>query len=164
MAVLEVGLGDAWTPQTSSYPGYRLLRTSVLTIRPSWATPFASIAYEKAGIIKQGVPVVSAVDKAEALSVIEKTCREKGAKLYLLGRDIWIEKAQGIDESAISQRNLCQPMQTGSQGNLKDGNTEGGKMINTGVPHAPFSILPKRGLLCTIKTWRHTYDNVILPL
>ncbi|MEK7698825.1 MAG: cyanophycin synthetase, partial [Planctomycetota bacterium] len=164
MAVLEVGLGGRLDSTNVVIPRVSVITNIGLDHTAILGNTLASIAYEKAGIIKQGVPVVSAVDKAEALSVIEKTCREKGAKLYLLGRDIWIEKAQGIDESAISQRNLCQPMQTGSQGNLKDGNTEGGKMINTGVPHAPFSILPKRGLLCTIKTWRHTYDNVILPL
>ena len=37
----------------------------------------SSIAYEKAGIIKQGVPVVSAVEDSDVLSVIEKTCKEK---------------------------------------------------------------------------------------
>ena len=59
----------------------------------------SSIAYEKAGIIKQGVPVVSAVEDPEALSVIEKTCKEKDARLYLLGRDIWVEEIQSVLEN-----------------------------------------------------------------
>ena len=96
--------------------------------------------------------------------MIEKTCREKDARLYLLGRDIWIEEAQGVDESAISQRNLYQPGQTGLQGNLEKGNTEGGKTTSADATHAPSPVPPSRGLLCKIKTWRHTYGNVFLPL
>jgi dihydrofolate synthase/folylpolyglutamate synthase len=39
------------------------------------------IAAEKAGIIKPGVPVITAADEPEALAVIEKTAREKNAPL-----------------------------------------------------------------------------------
>jgi dihydrofolate synthase / folylpolyglutamate synthase len=45
------------------------------------------IAQEKAGIIKEGVPVVSAPQPDEALAVIEATCRQKSAPLTLVGRD-----------------------------------------------------------------------------
>jgi dihydrofolate synthase/folylpolyglutamate synthase len=47
------------------------------------------IAYEKAGIIKEGVPVVSAPQEEEAILVIEEICRKKKANLVLVGRD-WI--------------------------------------------------------------------------
>jgi len=39
------------------------------------------IAAEKAGVIKSGVPVITAADEPEALAVIEKTAREKNATL-----------------------------------------------------------------------------------
>ncbi|RKY04670.1 bifunctional folylpolyglutamate synthase/dihydrofolate synthase, partial [Candidatus Poribacteria bacterium] len=39
------------------------------------------IAYEKAGIIKRGVPVVSAPQPPEAMEVIERRCSELGARL-----------------------------------------------------------------------------------
>jgi len=42
---------------------------------------------DTAGIIKPGVPVVSAPQSAEALSVIETICRDRGAPLTLVGRD-----------------------------------------------------------------------------
>src|SRR5207237_7234648 len=45
----------------------------------------AKIAYEKAGIIKPGVPVVTATDAPEALEVIVKTAREKNARLAKVG-------------------------------------------------------------------------------
>ncbi len=164
MAVVEVGLGgrldstNVVVPRVSVITNIGFDHTAIL------GNTLASIAYEKAGIIKQGVPLVSAVDNAEALSVIEKRCMEMDARLYLLGRDILIEKAQGVDENAISQRNLYQPGQTGLQGSVKKEGAAGGKTTSAGAPHALFSVPPKRGLLCKIKTWRHTYDNVFLPL
>lgn len=45
------------------------------------------ISAEKAGIIKSGVPVVSAVKQPEVVEVIERTAKEKSSKLYLLGRE-----------------------------------------------------------------------------
>jgi dihydrofolate synthase/folylpolyglutamate synthase len=45
------------------------------------------IATEKAGIIKPGVPVVSAPQDDEALAVITATCAEKAAPLTVVGRD-----------------------------------------------------------------------------
>ena len=164
MAVLEVGLGGRLDSTNVVIPRVSVITNIGFDHTAILGNTLASIAYEKAGIIKQGIPVVSAVDEDEALSVIEKTCREKDARLYLLGRDILIEEAQGVDENAISQRNLCQPWQTGLQGNLKTGNAEGGKTRSAGNPHAPLPVPPSRGLLCKIKTWRHTYGNVFLPL
>jgi len=133
MAVLEVGLGgrldstNVVMPQVSVITNVGLDHTAIL------GNTLSSIAYEKAGIIKQGVPVVSAVEVPEALSVIEKTCKEKDARLYLLGRDIWI--------SECGMRNADLP-------------------LNPKVPN-PKS---ERGLMCTIKTWRHTYPEIFLPL
>ena len=46
------------------------------------------IAGEKAGIIKQGVTVVSAPQFPEALGVIERVCAEKNARLVLVGADL----------------------------------------------------------------------------
>ena len=46
------------------------------------------IAAEKAGIIKPGMPVITAADEPEALAVIEKTARGKNAPLVMVnGRD-----------------------------------------------------------------------------
>lgn len=43
------------------------------------------IAFEKAGIIKAGVPVVSAVTQPEAVEVIRQTAKDRKSTLYLLG-------------------------------------------------------------------------------
>ncbi len=51
----------------------------------------ADIATQKAGIIKPGVPLVSAVEQPEAREVIERTAQAKKATLYLLGREFAYE-------------------------------------------------------------------------
>jgi len=90
-AVLEVGLGG------------RLDATNVVSPRVCVITPIghdhmdklgntlAQIATEKAGIVKPGVPVVSAHQESEALSVIRKTVRERNASLRMLGKDMQID-------------------------------------------------------------------------
>lgn len=58
----------------------------------------ASIAGEKAGIIKPGVPVVCAPQEPEALAVIQRVCGEKNAPLVLVGRDWeWRRRAWSPD-------------------------------------------------------------------
>jgi dihydrofolate synthase/folylpolyglutamate synthase len=87
--VFEVGLGgrldatNVITPLVSvitslSYDHMHLLGESL-----------SDIAREKAGIIKQGVPVVSAPQQSEAQLVVEEVARAKDAPLFLVGRE-WL--------------------------------------------------------------------------
>ena len=87
-AVVEVGLGgrldatNVATPRVSVITSLSMDHTAVL------GGTLAKIAGEKAGIIKEGVPVVSAPQKEEALKVLLRVAREKGASLTLVGRDV----------------------------------------------------------------------------
>jgi len=161
MAVLEVGLGgrldstNVVIPQVSVITNVGLDHTAIL------GNTLSSIAYEKAGIIKQGVPVVSAVESPEALLVIEKTCKGKDARLYLLGRDIWVKEIQSVleNKSALHRHNHRTILDFG----LRNADLS----INPQVRNPKSEIRsPKseRGLMCTIKTWRHTYPEIFLPL
>lgn len=49
------------------------------------------VAAEKAGIIKPGVPVVTACEQPEVLQVIERTARAQNATLYTMGRQFRYE-------------------------------------------------------------------------
>ncbi|GAB2720408.1 bifunctional folylpolyglutamate synthase/dihydrofolate synthase [Paenibacillus thermoaerophilus] len=49
------------------------------------------IAAEKAGIIKPGVPLVTAVEQPEAFRVIEETAKSRKATVYALGREFRAE-------------------------------------------------------------------------
>lgn len=87
-AVIEVGLGgrlDATnivTPRVSVITSLSYDHTAVL------GDTLTLIAGEKAGIIKPSIPVVSAPQKDEALTVLERVCDERGCNFTLIGRDI----------------------------------------------------------------------------
>lgn len=87
VAVIEVGLGgrldatNVVTPVVSVITSLSYDHTHLL------GDSLASIAREKAGIIKPGVPVVSAPQPAEALDVLVAVAAEQGAPLTLVGRD-----------------------------------------------------------------------------
>ena len=59
------------------------------------------IAHEKAGIIKNDSICVSAPQKAEALSVIEKVCVERDTELVLVGRDIKFSELSASSEREV---------------------------------------------------------------
>ncbi len=85
--VLETGLGgrldatNVVTPLVSCITSISLDHMEVL------GDTLEKIAYEKAGIIKKGVPVVLFPQGEEAFCVIKKRSKEMNAKLYYLTKD-----------------------------------------------------------------------------
>lgn len=94
VAVVEVGLGgrldatNVVTPLVSVITSLSLDHTQIL------GNTLAEIAYEKGGIIKPGVPVVSAAQKPEAMTRLEEIAEERNAPLIVVGRD-WQYEALG---------------------------------------------------------------------
>jgi dihydrofolate synthase / folylpolyglutamate synthase len=85
LAILEVGLGgrlDATNviplPLVSVITSISLEHTAIL------GDTYSDIAREKAGIIKEGCPVLTAVKNPEALKEIRKIALEKGSRLILI--------------------------------------------------------------------------------
>ncbi|MCU6711085.1 bifunctional folylpolyglutamate synthase/dihydrofolate synthase [Paenibacillus sp. J5C_2022] len=56
------------------------------------------VATEKAGIIKPGVPVVSAVSQPELVSIIRETAERKKSSLYMLGDQFRFERLEAGEE------------------------------------------------------------------
>jgi dihydrofolate synthase/folylpolyglutamate synthase len=87
LAVIETGMGgrldatNVITPLLSVITNIDLEHTEFL------GTTLELIAAEKAGIIKQGVPVVTGVVQPEVVAVLEREATGKQAPLYLLGKD-----------------------------------------------------------------------------
>lgn len=83
-AVIEVGMGG----RLDATNGIRRPVCSVITSISMDHMQFlgnslGQIAREKAGIIKENVPVVTGWQKPEVSRILEETCREKGAKLFV---------------------------------------------------------------------------------
>ena len=88
MQVVEVGLGGRLDATNVVRPEVCAITTIGLDHTDVLGDTLAQIAAEKAGIIKRGVPVVSARQETEAAQVIEMFCRRNDARLIRVGTDI----------------------------------------------------------------------------
>lgn len=84
IAVIEVGLGGRLDPTNVIHPLVSVIAAIGLDHTKVLGSTLEAIAGEKAGIIKQGVPVVlSAQNKASVRRVVEDRCLELGAPLLI---------------------------------------------------------------------------------
>jgi dihydrofolate synthase/folylpolyglutamate synthase len=93
-AVIEVGLGGRLDATNIATPRVSVITSLSMDHMAVLGDTLAKIAGEKAGIIKEGIPVVSSPQKAEALEVLERVAKEKNAPITIVGRDVKFE-AQG---------------------------------------------------------------------
>ena len=107
VAVVEVGLGgrldatNVLTPEVSVITSLSLEHTYLL------GNTLGEIAYEKAGIIKPGIPAISAPQRAEAIKVLETVSQERGAPLVEVGRDWDYDPGpQDLDGQAFTVRRI----------------------------------------------------------
>jgi dihydrofolate synthase / folylpolyglutamate synthase len=81
IAVLEVGLGGRYDATNVATPRAAAITTIDFDHERFLGNTIAAIAGEKAGVIKAGMRVVVGETKAEAVEVIARACRERGAIL-----------------------------------------------------------------------------------
>lgn len=89
IAVIEVGLGGRLDSTNVVLPDVSVITSLSYDHSEILGDTLAKIAAEKAGIIKWGVPVVLAPQKAEARLVVEEIAAQRGSPLYQVGRD-WL--------------------------------------------------------------------------
>ena len=82
-AVIEVGLGGRFDSSNVCRPLVSVITTVGLDHTAQLGNTLEQIAYQKAGIIKRGVPVVCGVTQPGPRTVIEKVAAEVGAPLIL---------------------------------------------------------------------------------
>lgn len=87
-AVIEVGLGGRLDATNVVTPKVSVITSLSYDHMAALGNTLTLIAGEKAGIIKEGVPVVSSPQKEEALIVLERVAKQKNAALTLVGRDV----------------------------------------------------------------------------
>jgi len=90
-AVFEVGLGGRLDATNIVTPKVSVITSLSYDHMAVLGNTLALIAGEKAGIIKQGVPVVSSPQKAEALEVLKRVATLRQSKLTLIGHDVKFE-------------------------------------------------------------------------
>lgn len=101
ITVLEVGLGGSGDSTNVVKKPLACAITSIaFDHMDRLGNTLAEIAVNKAGIIKEGVPVISNVPERDAAAVIAGTAYEKNSKLY----DISKNKFMIFDETPFSQK------------------------------------------------------------
>jgi dihydrofolate synthase/folylpolyglutamate synthase len=158
-AVVEVGLGGRLDATNVLIPAVSVITSLSYDHTAVLGDTLALIAAEKAGIVKRGVPVVSAPQPGEALAVIEAISSEMGAPLTLVGRDwIWEAGAVSLEGQQFSIRHrqdeirdLCTPLLGEHQ------------LINATAAVATLSLLREAGLEIPQPTIREGMKTVSWP-
>ncbi len=88
LAVLEVGLGGRLDATNVCHPSVSVITTISRDHTRLLGSDLSSIAREKAGIIKPGVPVICGVAHGEALDTILSICDDLKTDVWRLGREI----------------------------------------------------------------------------
>ncbi len=100
-AVVEVGLGGRLDATNVIRPFVSVITSLSYDHTAILGRDLASIAREKAGIVKDGIPVVSASQPEEAMAVIREAAKEHGSRLYVAGAD-WRYRPLAFNERAQS--------------------------------------------------------------
>lgn len=93
VAVVEVGMGGRLDATNVVRPLVSIVTNVDVDHQRYLGDTVAAIAQEKAGIIKPGVPVVTAATHPDALEVLAARAAERCAPLILIGRDARVEGA-----------------------------------------------------------------------
>jgi len=87
VAVVEVGLGGRLDATNVVVPGVSIITTISKDHEAYLGAELLSIAREKGGIIKEGVPLVGGIFTPEIAGLFQDMARSKGSAGYFLGRD-----------------------------------------------------------------------------
>jgi len=101
VAVMETGLGGRLDATNALLPQVCAITRLGYDHMLELGDTLEQIAREKAGIIKPGVPVISAPQALPARAVLEEICRERGARLLMVGEDGPQAEVHGFDERGM---------------------------------------------------------------
>jgi len=92
LVILETGMGGRLDATNVVTPLVSLITSISMDHQAYLGDTLAAISAEKAGIIKEHIPVVAAGGVSEIVKVLTETAAAKQAPLYLLGRDFFHER------------------------------------------------------------------------
>jgi dihydrofolate synthase/folylpolyglutamate synthase len=102
-AVIEVGLGGRLDATNVVLPKVSVITSLSYDHMAVLGNTLAQIAGEKAGIVKEGIPVVSAPQTAEALKVLERVAKQMNCPFTLVGKDVTFERlTSSLDGQSIT--------------------------------------------------------------
>jgi dihydrofolate synthase/folylpolyglutamate synthase len=125
IAVIEVGLGGRFDATNVITPVAGAITTIGFDHQQHLGSTLAEIAFEKAGIIKPGMSVVTGALPAEAIEVVRRAARDRGATLIETADDsrVAVETRDGVTRVAIeTSRGRYGPLTLALRGDHQVGN------------------------------------------
>lgn len=98
VVIIEAGLGGRFDSTNVIYPIISIITNIGYDHMNILGETLEKIALEKAGIIKSGVPVITAVNQPEAWAVIAGKAKSLKAKTYRLGEDFSIVQHEANED------------------------------------------------------------------
>jgi len=122
-AVVETGMGGRLDATNIIHPALSIITNVSVEHREYLGRRISQIAGEKAGIIKTGVPVITAVRQKAAIAVVESVAAEHSAPLFRLGKDFRLRRsaADTVTYSGLNVR--WRGLKTALRGNHQLENT-----------------------------------------
>ena len=90
LVIMEVGLGGRLDSTNVIHPLVSVITNVGYDHTHILGSDIKQVAFEKAGIIKSGVPLVTTAEKEEVLTLLEETTRTKKTKIYRMNEEFSI--------------------------------------------------------------------------
>ena len=110
LVILETGMGGRLDATNVVTPLVSVITSISMDHQAYLGDTLAAIASEKAGIIKENIPVAAVGGAAEVIKTLTDTAREKHAPLYLLGRDFFHDNESASSISLWRWRGRTPPL------------------------------------------------------
>ncbi len=101
IVLYEVGLGGRLDSTNVVQPILSIITNVGMDHTQFLGDRIEDIAFEKAGIIKEKVPVISGVDQNEAVAVIERKSNENQSPLHLLHKNFFVEHVKSTESGEV---------------------------------------------------------------
>lgn len=102
IAVIEVGLGGRLDATNTINPRLTVITDISREHEDYLGVGLASVAREKAGIIKPGIPLITGASRKEAQKVILEIAARLGAPVWQFGKDFWGKRSGKQDFTYVS--------------------------------------------------------------
>ncbi len=118
-AVIETGMGGRLDATNIIHPALSIISNISIEHKSYLGSTIAEIAGEKAGIIKEKTPVITAVKQKSAIAVLDKTATDRLAPLYRFGRQFKVRRNKEQLFTYFGMEHTWHGMQTGLRGNYQ---------------------------------------------
>lgn len=118
-AVIETGMGGRMDATNIIRPEVSIISNISLEHQAYLGDTLAKIAAEKGGIIKKGVPVVTAATQEPVISVLREIAEKQGAPFYRLGDEFQAKRTPDGAFTYQGIENTWHDMRTGLAGNYQ---------------------------------------------